>query len=75
MEAYLRFLHEQYSPDSIFFLIFNPYSEWKAVLSECMETKLQLVTGLHDWDEVTGKFNVLRLSFQYLQVPLVHIVK
>jgi len=43
-EAYLGFLHEQYSPNSIFILIFNPYSEWKAVLSECTETKLQLVT-------------------------------
>ena len=74
METYLWFLHEQYSPNSIFILIFNPYSERKAILFECMETKLQLVTWLHDWDEVTGKFNVLRLSFQYLQVPLVHIV-
>jgi hypothetical protein len=74
MEAYLGFPHKQYSPNSIFILIFNPYSEWKAVLSECMETKLQLVTWLHDWDEVTGKFNILRLSLQYLKVPLVHIV-
>jgi len=44
MKAYLGFLHEQYSPNSIFILIFNPYSEWKSVLFECTETKLQLVT-------------------------------
>jgi hypothetical protein len=44
MEAYLGFPHEEYPSNSIFILIFDPYSEWKAVLSECTETKLKLVT-------------------------------
>jgi hypothetical protein len=32
-----------------------------------VETKLKLVTRLHDWDEIPSKLDVLRLSFLYLQ--------
>jgi hypothetical protein len=32
-----------------------------------VETKLKLVTRLHDGDEIPSKLDVLRLSFLYLQ--------